>query len=148
MIPANYRVGSRYKISVYTPHQVDNDSSDSYFTVTNNVTSLTPTVSNFEVSGAHFLASGTGLSRVEIWSVPTGTGVTSANYRKIGEMPRPTTPAGRWTLAVSGCPILSTGIFARGYGADGRVSRDVYLPYQGATDLNQYVCGEAYLLNP
>jgi len=97
----------------------------------------TPALVSFEIAKPDFVVKGSNLSKVEIWAVPTGTGITEADYSLIGTAQR-TNEAGDsevWTLPIPVQQILATNIFARGFDGSGNQVGQISLPYNGASDI-------------
>lgn len=101
-----------------------------------------PVVESVAIGNGALIATGKNLTRVEWWAIPTGTGVTTTDYEKLGNAVRASTSADGtqiWQFTVPKDPVLATAIFARGYGAPGAQSVDVPLPEEGATALNNAI---------
>jgi hypothetical protein len=102
-----------------------------------------PVLNSLSVQGRVFVATGYRLGRVEVWGIPTGTGVTPDSYQLLGDMKRASSSGAQqnWRLPVPDSPLLLTQVFARGYGGSGATTSDVYLPETGATALYQLLWG-------
>jgi hypothetical protein len=103
-----------------------------------------PIITSFDVHDGSFVVEGSNLALVEVWGVPTGTGVTPDAYQRIGDMSleaSSTDVAQTWMLGVPAKPMLLAQVFARGYGTGGATTSDVYLPQTGATAINDLLWG-------
>jgi hypothetical protein len=93
---------------------------------------------NIVVRGSH-------LGKVEIWAVPTGTGI-SPEGTLVGNARR-SNAAGQkeiWLLPIA-CesPLIpSTEVFVKAFDAKGNQVGRKSLPYSGASDIAQALCGE------
>ncbi|MGI9860458.1 hypothetical protein SDD30_03605 [Moorella naiadis] len=76
---------------------------------------------------------------MEIWAVPTGTGITEKDYQLLGQAVKKPETVGQqvWTFPIPQKTILATEIFARGYDDQGREVSRVSLPFTGVTELNK-----------
>jgi hypothetical protein len=93
---------------------------------------------NIVVRGAH-------LSKVEIWAVPTGTEITEKNYTLLGTAKRINSAGSNeiWVFPID-CDdtrLLATTIFAKGFDLDGKAVGTIPLPYIGATEVLDGLCG-------
>jgi hypothetical protein len=80
---------------------------------------------------------GANLSKVEVWAIPTGTGVTPDEYTILGTAIR-RNAAGQnevWVFHIPSGPLSVTDIFAKGFDAEGKLVGTKSLPYQGATQI-------------
>jgi hypothetical protein len=92
----------------------------------------------FIVEKPNLVLIGSGLSRVEIWAVPTGTGITDTDHQKLGEATRTnigTTTDERWIFQIPQNPILVTEIYTKGFNANGDAVGKLSLDTTGATSL-------------
>ncbi len=98
---------------------------------------------SFEVSRPNLVAVGRNLSKVEIWAVPTGTGITPQDYSLLGEASSSTSASGQqnWIFPIPQNPILATEIFARGFDLQGNKVGDKSLPLTGATEIYNALWG-------
>jgi len=94
---------------------------------------------------------GFNLSRVEVYAIPTGTGIDIEKIRPIGNAVKSyelrTTYFTRdkeqtWIFPISNVPILITHVFAKGFDSNGKEIGKVELPIVGATALNEALRGE------
>jgi len=114
-------------------------------TTTKNATTA-PAILSFTVERPDFVVHGTDLSRVEIWVVPTGTGITEADYQKLGDAALSGTDTNgikTWTLAIPQEEFLATDILARGFDENGETLSDVSLGITGATEIHDELWGTA-----
>ena len=90
---------------------------------------------------------GAYLSKVEVWVVPTGTGITSDEFKLLGNAER-TTPGGHnevWVLRIPSCktdPLSATEVFVKGFSANGDLVGSKSLPYRGPGELYEAFCGK------
>jgi hypothetical protein len=90
------------------------------------------------------VAEGRGLEKVEVWAIPTGTGITEESFTKIGEMAfrgKNERNLEVWILPTPPDPILATEIFARAY-RDGSQIGQISLAERGATELYNVLWGK------
>jgi hypothetical protein len=98
-----------------------------------------------QVKRAKIVILGAYLSKVEVWAVPTGTGVTESEL--IGNANR-ANPAGHnemWVFPVgceSGGGLLATEVSITAFAEKGDVVGSKSLPYRGLGDLNEALCGK------
>lgn len=93
---------------------------------------------NIVVRGAY-------LGKVEIWSVPAGTEITEDAYALLGTAKRRNYagPSEIWMFRIS-CTsplILSTEVFAKAFDTEVKEIATKSLPYRGATDIVEALCG-------
>lgn len=95
-------------------------------------------IASFTIAWPDLVVQGQSLARVEIWAVPTGTGITEKDYQLLGQASKKSETAGQqvWTFPIPSKPILATEIFAKGFDAQGREVGRASLPFTGATSLN------------
>lgn len=100
-------------------------------------------ITSFTVEKPNFVVKGKNLAKVEVWSVPTGTGITEANHVRIGNAARQGAAGQdeRWTLPIPVQPLSSTEIYAKGFDAAGVMKDKISLSYKGATDIYNNVWG-------
>jgi hypothetical protein len=91
---------------------------------------------------------GAYLHRVEVWAIPTGTEITPDEYARLGDAKRSNAagPKELWLFPIPPCPtgISATGIFAKGFDAQGIPIGTKSLPYNGASELYDALCGAPY----
>lgn len=92
----------------------------------------------FLVARPNFIADGSGLGKVEVWAVPSGSGISEKDYQLLGNA---ALQAGSdsltqiWLLPVPKDPVLATEIFAKGFDMKGEFVGQMSLPYLGATQI-------------
>ncbi len=91
----------------------------------------------FVVQKPYLIATGKALSKVDIIAVPTGTGITEADYQILGSAQLQGEQDGTqlWRLAIPNDPVLATEIFAQGYATNGTKTNKISLPITGATEI-------------
>jgi hypothetical protein len=85
------------------------------------------------------------LAKVEVWAIPTGTGVAEFDYEKWGDAAlKDTAQDGTqtWTFGIPKDPVLTVKIFARGYDAAGSKVGDSSLSETGATAIYNAFWGD------
>jgi len=97
------------------------------------------------VNRPNIVVRGAYLGKVEIWTVPTGTGITEDAYALVGNAKRHNSagPSEIWLFRIP-CTsplILSTEVFVKAFDTDGREAATKSLPYRGATDIAEALCG-------
>lgn len=144
--PINFQIGKHYKIIVgISPQEYDSydDSSDSNFTINspaayNEPPCTTPSITDFLATDSDFMIPAKCLSKLEIWYVPSGTGVTSDMYQKVATATNYQGPLSSQIFMIKKvCPPPSAAaIFARGYDQYGnQLSSDKYSQYSGVTNI-------------
>jgi hypothetical protein len=89
------------------------------------------------VKRPNIVVRGANLSKVEVWAIPTGTGITPDEYTLLGTAIR-RNAAGQnevWVFPIPSGPLSVTDIFAKGFDAEGKLVGAKSLPYQGATQI-------------
>ncbi|HVS79813.1 MAG TPA: hypothetical protein VHF05_02450 [Candidatus Paceibacterota bacterium] len=99
------------------------------------ILSATASVQSFRVEKPDFVIEGSNLAKVEIWAVPSGTGVTEDEYQKIGDATQSADNPQKWMLPIPSEPILATDIIARAYDTNGHELGKMSLGIIGATEL-------------
>lgn len=90
-----------------------------------------------------------GADRVELWYVPTGTGVSESQYAKLGAAKK----GGRdgdydtWTYPIPADVFLATRVFAKAYAGDEAVAEGS-LPAAGATQIYENLWGKKATTTP
>ena len=97
-----------------------------------------------EVKRPDIIMRGAYLGRVEVWAVPTGTGITPDEYTLVGRATRKT-PAGRnetWLFPIdcASTSLLATEVFVKAFDQTGKNVGTKSLPYSGATEINDALC--------
>ncbi|GAF25289.1 hypothetical protein MTCOM_20700 [Moorella thermoacetica] len=74
-------------------------------------------IASFTIAWPYLVVQVKNLARVEIWAVPTGTGITEKDYQLLGQAVKKSEIAGQqlWTFPIPDKPILATEIFAKGF---------------------------------
>lgn len=105
----------------------------------NNEENLVAGIDSFTIAPPDLVIKGKKLARVEIWAVPTGTGITEKDYTLLGQATRQAAAGGEevWTFPIPRTTILATEIFAIGYDEQGRKAGKISLPGTGVTALNK-----------
>lgn len=110
-------------------------------------TASKPKLYGVQVSGRKIVIHGGNLSKVEVWAVPSGTGITPDMSVVVGTATRNKAgPKQVWLLSLEPCPldakaISATEVFVKAYDSHGRVVATKSLPYQGATEVYNGLCG-------
>jgi hypothetical protein len=105
-------------------------------------------ISAFDVERPNLVVHGTGLYRVEVYAVPTGTNITEASIQKVGEarFSQFDKKGQVWTLTIPKDPILATDIYAIGYDALDKPVGTVSLGIIGATDIHEALWGSGKIV--
>jgi hypothetical protein len=96
------------------------------------------------VKRPNIVVRGANLSKVEVWAIPTGTGITPDEYSLLGTANR-SNAAGQkevWVFPIPSGPLSATGIFAKGFDAEGKLVGTKLLPYQGASQIYDALWGD------
>jgi len=95
----------------------------------------------FKIKKPNFVVDGAHLSRVEVWSWPTGTGITKPEL--VGRAIRITAPGEheKWVLRIPP-DLLSTEILATAFDSAGNEMEKKSLPYKGASVLYEALYGK------
>ncbi len=102
------------------------------------VSAVEPEIASISVERPNIVVEGKGLTKVEIWGVPTGTEVTEDAFKLLGEAKYQATNAAGveiWIFPIPETPLLMTGLIAKGYGQDGMLAGQVSLTEVGATSV-------------
>ncbi|QGP91306.1 hypothetical protein MGLY_06370 [Neomoorella glycerini] len=96
-------------------------------------------ITSFTIAQPDLVVKGQNLARVEIWAIPTGTGITEKDYELLGYAGKKSEDNGQqvWTFPIPRKTILATEIFAKGYDDRGKEVGKVSLPFIGVTRLNE-----------
>jgi len=96
------------------------------------------------VKRPNIIVRGAYLSKVEVWAVPTGTEITEDEYELLGDATRSNSagPNEVWTFSVPCNEFLATEVFVTAFDSHGKAIGTKSLPYQGATELFEAVCGK------
>lgn len=99
-----------------------------------------------KVKGTNIVMRGAYLSKVEVWAVPTGTGITPKEFVLLGNADRINSPGHNetWIFPIPQCDtetrLLATEVFAKGFNEKGGAVDSKSLPYVGASALYQAFC--------
>jgi hypothetical protein len=100
------------------------------------------------VIGTNIVIRGAYLSKVEVWTVPTGTGITPEGFVLLGNADRINSRGHNetWIFPIPQCDtdtrLLATEVFAKGFNEKGGAVDSKSLPYVGAGALYQALCGK------
>jgi hypothetical protein len=102
-------------------------------------------VYSVEVKWPNIIVKGTHLQRVEVWAVPSGTGITPDEFTLLGNAKRIST-SGRhevwlFPFVCSDTRLTATEIFVKGFDAHGRMVGKKSLPYVGVSEVHDALCG-------
>jgi len=100
-------------------------------------------ISSVEVKRPYIIIGGSYLGKIEVWAVPTGTGITPDEYALLGHARR-RTAAGQseeWVFEVDCASLLATQVFVTAFDRKGKTVGIKPLPYTGATEINDALCG-------
>jgi len=106
-----------------------------------------PQLRTIEVRRPNVVIHGAYLHRVEVWAIPTGTGITPDEYALLGNAKRSNAagPKEIWLLPTPPCAtdtrLLVTEIFAKVFDAKGTLLGAKSLPYNGASAVHEALCG-------
>lgn len=99
-------------------------------------------ITSFSVVGKNFVVKGKFLSKIEIWNIPSGTGIDPSMYKKIAMSTsyQGTINSQTFTILIPCSEGFGTNIFAKGYNQQGNaLASTKYLPYNGVTDIYENV---------
>jgi hypothetical protein len=105
-----------------------------------------PRLLGVEVIRPNIVVHAAYLNRVEVWAVPTGTGITPSQYVLLGKATR-TSAAGMretWQFRIPSCSdarLQATEIFAQGFDSFGVNIGNKSLPFTGTSAVHQALCG-------
>ena len=107
-----------------------------------------PRLMGAEVTRPNIVVHGAFLSRVEVWAIPTGTGITPSQYILLGKAVRSNVvgPKEIWLFRIPPCGdprLLATEIFVQGFDGMGVNIGKKSLPSAnaGASAVHQALCG-------
>jgi hypothetical protein len=88
---------------------------------------------------------GAYLHRVEVWAVPSGTGITPDEFVLLGKATRISQPGNneRWIFLIPSCTdtrLTATEIFVRAYDPSGKPLGKRSLPYVGVSAVYDALC--------
>jgi hypothetical protein len=107
-----------------------------------------PKLNRIEVKRVNVVILGANLSKVELWAMPSGTGITPDMAVVVGSATRNSKAGSKevWLFSVQPCPldekgINATEVFVKAFDRHGKVVATKSLPYQGATEVHEGLCG-------
>ena len=106
-----------------------------------------PQVRSIDIQRPKIVIRGAYLDKVEVWAVPTGTGITPDEFVLLGNATRRGSAGGKetWLFPIPVCPtdtrLLATEIFVKGFDAKGAFVEKRSLPYVGASAVFRALCG-------
>ena len=105
-----------------------------------------PRLLTVEIIRPNIVVHGAYLNRVEVWAVPTGTGITPNQYILLGKATRTSFAGMReiWQLRIPSCTdtrLQATEIFVQGFDSFGVNIGKKSLPFEGASAVHQALCG-------
>jgi hypothetical protein len=108
----------------------------------------TPAIYRIHVEQPYLVVEAAYLSKVELWFIPTGTGVTEAGYQKIsegeltGSDPK---EVQRWRFQIPRNEFLATKVFAKGFDHQGTLIGTVELREEEASEIRDALFGTPVL---
>ena len=106
-----------------------------------------PQLRTIEVRRPNVVIRGAYLHKVEVWAIPTGTGITPDDYVVLGNAQRRNGPGPKeiWLFPIGPCAtetrLLATEIFAKAFDEEGTVVGTKSLPYNGTSAVREALCG-------
>lgn len=106
-----------------------------------------PQLRAIDVRRSNLVIRGAYLDKIEIWAIPTGTGITPDEYVLLGNAKRSSAPGPNeiWLFQIPQCAtdnfLLATEVFAKAFDAKGTLIGKKLLPYNGASALHEALCG-------
>jgi hypothetical protein len=106
-----------------------------------------PRLFGTEVTRPNIVVHGAYLNRVEVWAVPTGTGITPNQYVLLGRATRSNVvgPKETWLLRIPSCAtdtrLQATEIFVQAFDGFGVNIGKKSLPFEGASAVHEALCG-------
>jgi hypothetical protein len=97
---------------------------------------------SLDAQGPKVIIRGSYLGKVEVWAVPTGTGITPDEYTLLGHAKRKTA-AGRneeWRFEVDCGSLLATRVFVTAFNRKGKNIGAKSLHYAGASEISEALC--------
>jgi len=102
-----------------------------------------------EVKRPNVVIRGAYLSKVELWAVPSGTEITPDMAGVVGSATRSSKAGSKevWLFSVEPCPLDEKGIsvtevFVKAFDRQGKVVATKSLPYHGASEVHEGLCGK------
>jgi hypothetical protein len=106
-----------------------------------------PQLRRIDVELPNIVIRGAYLDKVEVWAIPTGTGIAPSEYVLLGNAKRKNAAGAKeiWLFQIPPCAretrLVATEVFANGFGADGTLIGKKSLPYVGASAVHDALCG-------
>ena len=106
-----------------------------------------PRLLGIEVTRPIIVVHAAYLNRVEVWAVPTGTGITPKEYVLLGRATRSNGmgPKETWLFRIPSCAtdtrLLATEIFVQAFDSFGVNIGKKSLPFGGASAVREALCG-------
>jgi len=106
-----------------------------------------PHLRRTEVQRPNVVIRGAYLDNVEVWAIPTGTGITPLEYVLLGNAKRKNAAGAKeiWLFPIPSCAtekrLLATEVFVKGFDAKGTLIGQKSLPYFGASAVHDALCG-------
>ena len=96
-----------------------------------------------KVARPNITVEGSYLSKVEIWDFPTGTEITKPALAGSAKLSNARGKDEVWVFPIEcNSPLVpSTEVFVKAYDSDGKVIGKKSLPYRGATEIANALCG-------
>jgi len=107
-----------------------------------------PALNRVEVNRPNVVIHGANLSKVELWAMPSGTGITPDMAVVVGSATRSSKAGSKevWLFSLEPCSldekgISATEVFVKAFDRHGKVVATKSLPYQGASEVYEGLCG-------
>ena len=106
-----------------------------------------PRLLGVEVTRPNIVVHAAYLNRVELWAVPTGTGITPSQYVLLGRATRANAagPKETWLFRIPSCAtdtrLQATEIFVQAFDSFGVNIGKKSLPFEGASAVHEALCG-------
>jgi hypothetical protein len=116
-------------------------------TVSAQIAAGRPKLLGVEVTRPNIVVHGAYLIRVEVWAVPTGTGITPDKLVLLGKATRSNVvgPKEIWLFHIPSCAtdtrLLATEIFVQAFDVTGVSIGKKSLPFEGANAVHEGLCG-------
>lgn len=104
---------------------------------------LNPKIISFTIERPYLFFMAKDVARVEVWAVPTGTGITEEFHTKLGDAEYVDTKGDvfLWRFRIPEEPILATDIYAKAFGNNGNTPDRTSLSITGASDIYEALWG-------
>ncbi len=106
-----------------------------------------PQLRRVEIRRPNVVIHGAYLDKVEVWAVPTGTGVSPDQYVLLGNAKRRNAEGSNeiWLFPIPSCAtdtrLTASEIFAKGFDTKETLIGKKSLPYVGASAVHHALCG-------